>query len=172
MPELYCTLHNSSLQRSLLPPALNCTENSIISSVIIACIFNSDIVSLQQHCLHCINNIYCISNHSAAGIPTKSQMQLASSLSFTTFVFDLFCTVTVHYKEYIMEKKALNATTVTQSFSHSDRNDSGNLIKGQAGIWYYCPWKFLFANLQHFLLKFRFDSRPGTSGRTTTMKQN
>jgi hypothetical protein len=30
-----------------------------------------------------------------------------------------------------MEKKALNATTVTESFSHSDRNDSGNLIKGQ-----------------------------------------
>jgi hypothetical protein len=69
-----------------------------------------------------------------------------------------------------MEKKALNATTVTQSFSHSDRNDSGNLIKGQAGIWYYCPWKFLSANLQHFL-KFRFDSRPGTSGKTTVTRK-
>ena len=70
-----------------------------------------------------------------------------------------------------MEKKALNATTVTQSFSHSDRNDSGNLIKGQAGIWYYCPWKFLFANLQH-ILKFRFDSRPDTSGKTTARGKN
>jgi hypothetical protein len=33
-----------------------------------------------------------------------------------------------------MEKKALNATTVTQSFSHYDRNDSGNLIKRSG--WY------------------------------------